>query len=138
MLVYLTGKNKELPNSQTYHDIFPFSRSVEDAECREIVCEDFFCNYHVSELKEVLAMVLSKLRTNGTLTISEKDLNIISRQVYRESLDLVKLNELFFSEKYSAKSMLSLEIFESMIPEGFVVTEKEYGTIHFKIKLRRA
>ena len=138
MLVYLTGKNKEMAHHRTFHNAYSFARDVDDAECRKIICEDFLCGHYVDEVQDLIKLMLQKSRLDADVVITEKDLHSISRQVYRGSADLITLNKAVFNDKTAVKSMLSMELVESFIPDGFEVKSKEYGPVGFTITLKRA
>jgi hypothetical protein len=137
MLVYLTGKNKEMAHHRTFHNAYGFARDVDDSECSKIICEDFLSTHYVDEIKQVLELILKKARIGCHVIISEKDIATVARQVYRNSTDILNLNKIIFNDKTSVKSMLSMEVVESLIPENFKVKSKEYGSICFTITLER-
>lgn len=137
MLAYLTGSNKEMPHHKTFYNAYEFARDVEDAECRKIICEDFLSTHYIDEVKQVLELILKKARIGATVIISEKDIQTVSRQIYRDSVDVLELNKVLFNQKTSVKSMLSMEAVESLIPSSFVIKSKEYGSVCFTIALER-
>ena len=138
MLVYLTATDKELQNYNTYHQITTFSRAVSDNEAREIICENFRSSFDYNDVPKVLSMLLGKLRVGASLTIIDHDIRLISRQVYREEVDINTLNSVVFSDKQIVKSFLTLEAIEDLIPPtDFKIMSKDFGSKTFTLTMKR-
>lgn len=112
MLVYLTGRDSapEMYSKYTIcRDASTLARSVLQNEATEIVCQDFLCCFNWADLSKIIELILSKMRKGCKLTILEKDLKLISRQIYRESSSTESLNKKMFESGQIVKSLFSLE-----------------------------
>tara|TARA_Y100000385_G_C13083804_1_gene635331 strand:+ start:1363 stop:1728 length:366 start_codon:yes stop_codon:yes gene_type:complete len=115
------------------------SQNVLDTEANEIVCEDFLSQHNFADVPKVLDLILSKLRLNGTIKISENDFGMISRQIFREEVPLEIINEKVFPPKTGAmaKSMLNLDFVKNMLTDKFQITNANYGSHRFSLEARR-
>tara|TARA_Y100000004_G_scaffold120017_1_gene134865 strand:+ start:357 stop:785 length:429 start_codon:yes stop_codon:yes gene_type:complete len=140
MLVYLTSanKSKNMEGYQSFYDALSFSNSVKDNEATAIVCEDFLCSFSFEDLGKIIDLIVRKMRLKCKLTINEKDMQLISRQVYRESADLELLNKAIFSKKIILKSLLSADLIESLLEQhSLSIVSKGFDQISFTFVLER-
>jgi len=137
MKVYLGAGNKH--GYRCCGNVASLSQNVLDTEANEIVCEDFLSQHNFADVPKVLDLVLSKLRLNGTIKISENDFGMISRQIFREEVSLEIINEKVFPPKTGAmvKCMLNLEFIKNMLADKFQLTNANYGSHRFSLEARR-
>lgn len=112
MLVYLTGRESTpeiYSKYNVYKDAASLSRNVLQNEATEIVCQDFLCCFNWKDLPKIVDLILSKMRKGCKLTIIEKDIKLIARQIYRESVSVDALNNKIFEFGQIVKSIFSLE-----------------------------
>ena len=131
------GSTPEMSGYTHCADITSLSRNVLEAEASSIICKNFLSGFYWTEIKKVLDIVLSKVRLNGEVQISEPDFDLISRQIFREEVELKTVNSTIFSHGGLFKSFLNLELIESLIPSGFEVITKHYDSSSFSIKIKR-
>jgi hypothetical protein len=137
MKVYLGVGNRH--GYRCCGNVASLSQNVLDAEANEIVCEDFLSQHNFADVPRVLELVLSKLRLNGVVTISENDFGMISRQIFREEVPLETINEKVFPPKTGAmtKCMLNLDFIKNMLTDNFQLTNANYGSHRFSLRIRR-
>lgn len=112
MLVYLTGRESTpeiYSKYNVYKDAASLSRNVLQNEATEIICQDFLCCFNWKDLPKIIDLILSKMRKGCKLTIIEKDIKLIARQIYRESVSVDALNNKIFEFGQIVKSIFSLE-----------------------------
>lgn len=140
MLVYLTAANhsKNMEGYETFFDALTFSKSVKDNEAISIICENFLCSFSFEDLEKVIDLIVKKMRLNCKLTINEKDIQLISRQIYRESADLELLNKAIFNKKTIFKSLISESLIESLLKKhNLSIISKGLDQISFTLVLER-
>ena len=139
MLVYLTSSDRSPAGYKTIANVMELSRGVDDSEAREIICEDFLSSFPLSDVPNVLNLIVQKLRMGGKLAITEKDFKLISLGIHRESVDLSMTNAAIFEDNASLKSILTCELVESFLEShpGLMVVSKGYETVSFTIILER-
>jgi len=140
MLVHLTASGKEHMDRgyKTISDVLSLSRNVGDSEATDIVCEDFLSSFELQDVSKVLNLIVQKMRIGAKLTICEKDFNLISLIISRESVELSALNAAVFEDKYAIRSMLTLELIESLLKEHELkLISKGFETISFTLVLQR-
>jgi hypothetical protein len=112
MLVYLTGRDS-VPEACSKHticrDVSTLARNVLQNEATEIICQDFLSCFNWEDLPKVIELILTKMRKGCKLTILEKDLRLISRQIYKEISSVESLNKKIFESGQIMKSLFSLE-----------------------------
>ena len=86
-------------------------------------------------MKELLKLIIKKLRINGELVIKDLDIDLISRHVLDQFVDLATINEIC---KGSSKSLLLCEAVEGLL-NGLEIMTKQFdeNTMTFIIKARR-
>ena len=139
MLVHLTSNNESLKGYKSFSDVLSFSRGVGDNEATSIICENFLCNFNYSDLPKVVALIVKKMRLRCELIISEKDFSLISKHIFRESVDIEGLNHAIFSDMGTGiKSILTSETIESLLnPYELSVISKGFDETVFTITLER-
>lgn len=142
MLVYLTGKDS-IPEMYAKHtvcrEVISLARSVLQNEATEIVCHDFLCCFNWNDLPKIIDLILSKMRKCCKLTILEKDLRLISRQIYKDLSSVEALNKKIFESGQIMKSLFSLEDIISHIDgdEYKVISKGFVDGVNFSLTLER-
>ena len=142
MLVYLTGKDS-IPQIYSKYNIYKeassLSRNVLQNEATEIICQDFLCCFNFKDLPKIIDLILSKMRKGCKLTIIEKDIKLIARQIYRESVSIDVLNNKIFEVGQIIKSIFSLEDIISYIDtnEYKIVSKGFIDGANFSMTLER-
>lgn len=142
MLVYLTGKDS-IPEMYTKYticrEVISLSRSVLQNEATEIVCHDFLCCFNWNDLPKIIDLILSKMRKGCKLTILEKDLRLISRQIYKDLSSAEALNKKIFESGQIMKSLFSLEdIINHIDNDEYKVISKGFvDGVNFSLTLER-
>lgn len=115
-----------------------FMGQVLDSEANEIVCENLLSNFHISELSDVISSVCKKIRLKGKLIIKDFDFYFISKIIFRNESTTQDINEAVFKDGHRIKSMLTLDLVESLLPhDKFNIISKEFGKTDFTIQLER-
>ena len=140
MKIYLSPKT---PNLDTHHtwvsNIATLQGQLLQNEATEIICDNFLSMFSVDEITGVLDVIISKMRSNAELVISEPDFNLISRQYTRDERDIDNINSIFFQGS-SLKSFLTLEKIVSLLGDKLSIEQKYFDNTSSKmtIKCRRS
>lgn len=137
MQLVLTNNNYDLDNFTVINDISLLDIMVDDSECTVINVESFLSNFEMGQIKNVLQKLLSKLRINGTIIISDLELETLAlSHLIKESL-IEEFNQIAFSNP-NLKSFLTIEFVLSALKEFGLVIEMSYiENNFFVIRARR-
>lgn len=135
MLVYLSQFDSPDENYRQFQTLSSFHRGVLDSEATSIVCDGFLRTFEYQEIPELLKLIIKKLRINGEIVIKDLDIDLVSRHVLDQAVDLATINEIC---RGSSKSLLLCEAIEGLLA-GLEVTAKQFdeNTMTFIIKARR-
>jgi len=138
MNIYLSSKNCPNENYTHVSDIFSFDKSVLNSEARSIICDCFLSEFSLSDIDSVIKKVFSKLRIGASITIIEKDIDLLCLKYTRNEITMEQLNDFIFTDK-STCSTFNIEFVEPKISDSIQIEEKfidsEQGM--FVIKGRR-
>ena len=112
---------------------------VFDCEATDIVVDNYLSQFSEKELPQLLYKILSKLRINGTITISDVDIDIVTMRYSRGDINIKDLNDLLFDGTYR-KSILNLESVSEVLNNNNFKTEQssiDSNTGLFFITVRR-
>lgn len=135
MLVYLSQFDSPDENYRQFQALSSFHRGVLDSEATSIICDGFLRTFEYQEIPELLKLIIKKLRINGEIVIKDLDIDLVSRHVLDQAVDLATINEIC---RGSSKSLLLCEAIEGLLA-GLEVTAKQFdeNTMTFIIKARR-
>jgi hypothetical protein len=135
MLVYLSQFDNPDENYTRFQNLSSFHRGVLDSEATSIVCDNFLRTFEYVEIPELLKLIIKKLRINGEIVIRDIDMDLVSRHILNQRLDLSAINEIC---KGSSKSLLLCETIEELLTGLEVITKQfDENTMTFVIKARR-
>lgn len=111
---------------------------VLDCEATDIVVKDYLSQFADNELEPLLSKIVSKLRTNGTITILDNDIDITYMKYDRGDIDLKTLNSIVFRGQ-PRKSFLNIETVKDLVKTIFTLEHSSVDsqTGNFIIKARR-
>lgn len=129
--------NKAPENSTVIGDIALLDMMIEDNECNNIVVDSFLSNFHIENVKNVLEKILSKLRINGTIIITDVDADIIANDLLRSDIDLETFNSIIFSFD-KTRCVLTIEYIRNCLVEfGIEVTRSYIENTFFVLEGKR-
>ena len=135
MLVYLSQFDSPDENYRQFQTLSSFHRGVLDSEATSIVCDNFLRTFEYAEIPELLKLIIKKLRIKGELVIKDLDIDLVSRHVLDQRIDLATINDIC---KGSSKSLLLCEAVEGLLAGLEIVTKQfDENTMTFVIKARR-
>ena len=108
MKIYISTKEPEDKNYTHISNVMMLDKAVLDCEATDIIVDDYLSQFSESELPQLLSKILSKLRLDGTITLVDTDVDILSMRYTRGDISIKDLNELLF-ESVSRKSLLNIE-----------------------------
>lgn len=117
------GKMPE--NTTIISDIALLEMMVEDNECNNIVVDSFLSNFHIENVKSVLEKILSKLRINGTIIITDVEADIMANDLLRSDIDLETFNSIIFSGD-NTRSVLTIEYVRGCLMESGIEITRSY------------
>ncbi len=123
-------------------DIIDLGEYIDDSECSEIRAEEVLCYFSAELAEKMLTNWVDKLRKNGTISIIDCDLRLISKAILTDVLDLNNANIMLFglqNSEYTFKKMiLDLPTIEILLmKKGLKIVEKSLDKFHFIIKAQR-
>ena len=137
MLVHLTNDDTIMRDGfKQFSDIGSFSRSVEDSESTELVCDFFLSAFEYKDVEKVISLVLRKIRMGGKLVIEDFDFPMLFR-VMKDLDELAVLNKVVSSKTKFVKSFLGLNEVQKHIPDNFETKIRQYKDGTFLLELER-
>ena len=120
MKIYLSNKKPE--NSQYTHvsNVVSLDNMVLDSEATDVVVDNFLSQFSINELGVVLTKILNKLRLNATLTIKDKDVDVVCMKYARGDWSLREANSCLFGFG-AIKSVINVDTIQANLPSGFRV-----------------
>ena len=88
MLVYLSQFDSPDENYKQFQTLSSFHKGVLDSEATSIVCDNFLRTFEYIEIPELLKLIIKKLRIKGELVIKDLDIDLVSRHVLDQRIDL--------------------------------------------------
>lgn len=138
MKIYISTKQPE-DNTYTHvKNIMTLDQVVLNSEASEIIVDEYLSQFSEQELPQLLAKILSKLRLNGTITISDIDVDIVCMRYTRGDINIKDLNDLLF-DVGARKSLLNLESVSKALSQTFKVEQSSINSQvgDFFVKARR-
>jgi len=132
----------EVGDARIKTDISNLDEYVDDNECEEIRVHEILTYFDSNKVDNMLNNWISKLRKNGTIYISDIDLDESYKAYIRGDINLLKLNELLFGgqdRKWNLRkcglNIISLE--EALKSKGLKITKKYFEDYNFVIEAQR-
>ena len=138
MKIYISTKEPEDKNYTHISNVMMLDKAVLDCEATDIIVDDYLSQFSESELPQLLSKILSKLRLDGTITLVDTDVDILSMRYTRGDINIKDLNELLFGA-VSRKSLLNIESVSSPLSKGFKIEQSSIDSQlgNFFVKARR-
>lgn len=138
MKIYISVKQPKDDSYNHVSNIMMLNDMVLDCEATDIIVDNYLSQFSESELPQLLSKILSKMRVNGTITIVDIDVDILSMRYNRGDVTIKDLNDLLFGGT-SRKSLLNLESVATAFNDSFLIEQSsldsQLGT--FFVKARR-
>lgn len=138
MKIYISVKQPKDDSYNHVSNIMMLNDMVLDCEATDIIVDNYLSQFSESELPQLLSKILSKMRVNGTITIVDIDVDILSMRYNRGDVTIKDLNDLLF-DGTSRKSLLNLESVATAFNDSFLIEQSsldsQLGT--FFVKARR-
>lgn len=138
MKIYISTKQPEDNNYTHISSVMMLDKIVLDCEATEIIVDDYLSQFSESELPQLLSKILSKLRTNGTITIKDIDVDILTMRYARGDITIKELNDLLFND-VSRKCLMNIESVSTALNKQFKVEQSSIDSHvgNFFLKARR-
>ena len=139
MKICISTKQQNIGTHTLISNIMNLDEVVFDCEATDIVVDNYLSQFSEKELPQLLYKILSKLRINGTITISDVDIDIVTMRYSRGDINIKDLNDLLFDGTYR-KSILNLESVSEVLNNNNFKTEQssiDSNTGLFFITVRR-
>tara|TARA_R100000008_G_scaffold86093_1_gene77881 strand:- start:13010 stop:13426 length:417 start_codon:yes stop_codon:yes gene_type:complete len=108
---------------------------ISDNECTEILANDVLDSFYLSNIRDCIVSLVSKLRLGGKLIIGGKDLRLFCKSVINGAIEEADGAQLI----QSINSMSSLNEIKPFIESlGLKVLNTQLAGIHFEIVAQRA
>jgi len=138
MKIYISVKQPKDDSYNHVSNIMMLDDMVLDCEATDIIVDNYLSQFSENELPQLLSKILSKMRVNGTITIVDIDVDILSMRYNRGDVTIKDLNDLLFGGT-SRKSLLNLESVATAFNDSFLIEQSsldsQLGT--FFVKARR-
>lgn len=120
------------------NDIDLLDMLVEENECTNIIVESFLSNFNIENTRGVLEKILSKLRINGTIIITDIEIEVIANDLLLSNIDLEMFNSVIFAGN-KARSLLTIETVRHYLEEfGIKITRSYIENNFFVLEGKRA
>lgn len=138
MKIYISTEKPESSEYTHVQNIMSLDNVVLDCEATDIVVKDYLSQFADNELEPLLSKIVSKLRTNGAITILDNDIDITYMRYDRGDIDLKTLNAIVFRGQ-PRKSFLNIETVKDLVKTIFTLEHSSVDaqTGNFIIKARR-
>jgi len=138
MKIYISTKEPEDKNYNHISNVMMLDKVVLDCEATDIIVDDYLSQFSEDELPQLLSKILSKLRLDGTITLVDTDVDILSMRYTRGDISIKDLNELLFGS-VSRKSLLNIESVSAPLSKGFKIEQSSIDSQlgNFFVKARR-
>jgi hypothetical protein len=120
MKIYISVKQPKDDSYNHVSNIMMLDDMVLDCEATDIIVDNYLSQFSESELPQLLSKILSKMRVNGTITIVDIDVDILSMRYNRGDVTIKDLNDLLFGGT-SRKSLLNLESVATAFNDSFLI-----------------
>lgn len=138
MKIYISVKQPTDSSYSHLSNIMMLDDMVLDCEATDLVVDDYLSQFSEKELPQLLSKILSKIRVDGTITILDIDVDILSMRYSRGDINIKDLNSLLFNDS-SRKCLLNLESVLDAFNDSFKIEHSainsQLGT--FSVKARR-
>ena len=137
MRVYLGADERQ--GYKPCANVAALSQQILDAEATEIYCDKFLSRHELQDVPKVIELICKKIRMNGLLIIHDNDFGLISRQIFRDEVELNIMNSHIFpsGSKELIKCMLDLQYVQKLLPPNFELSKANYSSHTFLLELRR-
>lgn len=138
MKIYISTEQPEFEDYTHVSNIMNLDGEVLDCEATDIIVKNLLSEFSDNETEALLVKILSKLRLNGTITIVDKDIDIIYMKYDRGDIDLQTLNAIIFNG-VSKKSFLNMETVTEIIKDKIKIEQSSIDSQNgnFILKARR-
>jgi hypothetical protein len=142
MRIYLSQKESTDSSLISISNISTFNDSVLDAEAKLIIADSFLSSFTINEVKQVINLIVKKMRIGSELIIIEQDLDLLSMKYFRDEISLDYFNTLLFqSPSRSIKNILTGEFIREVISSSNLKIEEQNfdeNLCTYTIKVRRS
>lgn len=123
-------------------DVSNIDDFLDSAECTELIARDVLTYFDSNTIDLMLNNWISKIRKNGTIELSDIDINRVYKAFARGDLDILSMNRLLFGEQTKKwdlrKCGLTMDCISEMLRnKGFQVIETTYHNYNFVVKAKR-
>ena len=115
----------DLQTTTVINDISLLDMMIEDSECNNIVVDSFLSNFTIEEIPEVLQRILYKLRINGTIIVTDVEIEVMANSLLLSDIDLYDFIRVIFSNE-KTKSLLTIELVKSYFNDFKIEISKAY------------
>lgn len=113
MKIYLSEKKPSNTEFTHVTNIINLDNVVEDNEATQIILDDFLRVFKITEIETVVKKVLTKLRINGSIVISDVDVDVITSKYNRGDMNLEEFNTAVFENPSS--NLINIEFLREVI-----------------------
>jgi len=112
--------------------------TVLDSEARIMVCDNFVSSFEENEVADAIKKIVSKIRLKGQITFIEADIEVLSRKMFTQEIDLKDLNAIVFANQ-KRRCFLTMEKLLESLPSNITLESKHFdqATSRVIIKCRR-
>jgi hypothetical protein len=79
-------------------DLSLLDMMCDDAEAEDIVVDEYLRRFKYAEIGPVMQKIVSKLRIGGTITVVDRDIELMAYRLSKGDIDVDQFNDLLCSE----------------------------------------
>lgn len=123
MKVFISNKNQKdgylcVPNINTLNIV------VENGEAEEIVIDNFLSGFAKDKLRDIIKIILAKVKINGKVVVYQNDIGILSWQLTRGFINTDDFNAALFLDGPVLSTMELEDIVALLEEHNFKITTK--------------
>ena len=139
MKIYLSKTQPTRDGFMWVNNIHSLDSAVNDSEANSIIVDNFFSSFSFKDLGSVLGTIFAKMRIGCSIVFYQLDIDILSHQYARMSMDIGSYNELLFREGAISSTFNTESLCDLLLQSGLTIETKEinYDTFQCMVTARR-
>lgn len=138
MKIYIGNRSVDSPEYKNLTEVEMIKYIADDSECTSIILDGVLKNFGISEIPGILNLVISKLRNQGELIISDVDFDLLIF-AHKKLNNLLDLNRMVESSG-GFKSFITYESITEMLSgyNNISLITVNINNLEFRLQYRKS
>jgi len=138
MKIYIGNRSVDSPEYKNLTEVEMIKYIADDSECTSIILDGVLKNFGISEIPGILNLVISKLRNQGELIISDVDFDLLIF-AHKKLNNLLDLNRMVESSG-GFKSFITYESITEMLSgyKNISLITVNINNLEFRLQYRKS